>query len=746
MRAFPQLPVVCVLAMIALPVAGAQLAESTQFSIADLGETAPIVIDGRLEAAWSAVPATDRFEEYRPRQGVPASVRTEVRFARDARFLYVAARMFDPDIERLRTGLARRDNFSNEQDWISIAIDPLGSRRASQLFYFNPDGVIWDGLTNEDAGTSTPAADFELDIATHVAPDSWIVELRIPFEEVRYASRTPESWHVLVRRNYPREERHAMAAPPIPANAPCFMCLAAPIHPPGLLPAPRSLSVVPQVVTLGRWDRADGNTASESELEPSADVKFRSSAASVFDATVNPDFSQVELDTPQLSSNRQFAVSFPEKRPFFLEGLDILDSPLQAIYTRSITDPDWGLRATHRGAWDGVLLTTADDGGGFVVLPGAFGADYLPQDFASHATVGRLRKPMGAVTVGALATDRRAGDGYNTVAGPDISWRLSPGTRINAQWLTSRTRAGNEYPGVGTEAISGAATSIDLLHESPHWHAEVQLGELDEHFRADNGYIPQVGIRQLATKVRYKIVDLAAVSELAPYVSTDNREDLHGKLVSSAPRAGVQITLPSNLMLTTEWRPREKLRVRADSAPHGYAQGYVALTSYPGARIPVLTLEALVGEAIDFSADRLGRGETIAVSVLWRPINRIEIEPRIDFTTVRTDPMGALTAQSTRESAAQLLATLHLSARNRFRLIVQRVQVERKERGEGALVDERRLIGSLLFTHERSLTRRIYAGVSFARRTAPNLAGPRETAELFLKIQSGMSGSTGVRW
>jgi len=340
-------------------------AQPAAFAIADLGEKAPIVIDGVLEPAWEAVPGTDAFQEYRPRQGVPATVRTLVRMARDATHLYVSARLFDPDIARLRSGLARRDNFSNEQDWFAVFIDPVGTRRVAQLLYVNPDGVIWDGLANEDAGTSTSAADFEVEVVTRVNSDSWVVELRIPFSELRYASRNPDTWHILLERNYPREERHAMAAPAIPANAPCLMCLAAPAQP-GPLPAPRDLSLVPQVVTLSRaTDDEAGKREWHSRLTPSLDAKFRLDASTVFDATVNPDFSQVELDTPQLSTNKQFAVSFPEKRPFFLEGVDILDSPLLALYTRSIGNPDWGARATHRGGWDGILLTTRDASGGF---------------------------------------------------------------------------------------------------------------------------------------------------------------------------------------------------------------------------------------------------------------------------------------------------------------------------------------------------------------------------------------------
>jgi hypothetical protein len=729
---------VCASGMIA---PGAAQAQPAPFVMADFGATAGLRIDGQMEDRWLDAPACDEFVEYRPRQGVPASVRTEVRFARDHTYVYVLARMFDPDIARLRSGLARRDSFSNEQDWISIAIDPIGTRRVAQLFYFNANGVVWDGLSNEDSGSATSSADFEVDVATRVSADSWVVELRIPFEELRYASRRPGNWHVLVRRNYPRSERHAMAAPAIPANAPCFMCLAAPMLPPGELPAPSSFSVVPQAVALGRRSEDAGGHNTGSELEPSLDAKWRVSPATVFDAALNPDFSQVDLDTPQLSSNRQFAVSIAEKRPFFLEGIDILDSPLAAIYTRSITDPAWGARGTHRGGWDGVLLTTLDDGGGVVIHPGPYRASYLPQDFDSHATIGRVRKPLGAVTLGALVTDRRAGDGFNLVAGPDVSWRLAPGTRINAQWLASRTRAGEEFPGIAPGVIDGegSAANIDFLHEGPHWRAALAFSHLDDEFRADNGYIPQVGIRQVAAELRHRIPDLKAFAELAPYVTLDLREDLHGARVSNAPRAGIQTTLPNNLVLITELRPREELRVRPGSALHDFAQGYVALTSYPGSHFPLLTLSATFGEAVDFTADRVGDGATWSASLLWRPIHRLEIQPSFDFITVRTDAAGLLPARETRESAAQLLATLHLTVRDRFRLIAQRVNVQ------GEFADDTLLLGSLLFTHERSLTRRIYAGVSYSRSTHM-VAAKRETAEVFLKLQWGMSAARGVKW
>jgi len=237
--------------------------------------------------------------------------------------------------------------------------------------------------------------------------------------------------------------------------------------------------------------------------------------------------------------------------------------------------------------------------------------------------------------------------------------------------------------------------------------------------------------------LRRRFTNLEGFAELAPYVTADLREDLDGARVSNAPRAGVQATLPNNLVLITEIRPREQLRTRAGATLHGYCQGYVALTAYPGGRVPVLSLSAVFGDAVDFSTDRIGRGETWSASVQWRPMQRFEMQPSFDYTRVRTDASGIQPPRDARESVAQLLATLHLTVRDRFRLIAQRVNVQ------DDLTSDTLLTGSLLFTHERSLTRRIYAGVSWSGSPGDDR---RETTEVFIKLQWGMSAARGIRW
>src|SRR5262249_34911140 len=101
------------------------------------------------------------------------------------------------------------------------------------------------------------------------------------------------------------------------------------------------------------------------------DAKYLPNADNAIDLTVRPDFSQVEADTAQISANERFALFFPEKRPFFLEGVDLFSTPIQAVYTRTITSPDWGVRLTGKDAGVRYTVLVADDkGGGSVVVPG----------------------------------------------------------------------------------------------------------------------------------------------------------------------------------------------------------------------------------------------------------------------------------------------------------------------------------------------------------------------------------------
>src|SRR5436853_1810619 len=165
------------------------------------------------------------------------------------------------------------------------------------------------------------------------------------------------------------------------------------------------------------------------------------------DLTLNPDFSQVDADVPQITVNQRFAVFFPEKRPFFLEGFDLFDTPVQVAYTRTITSPRWGARSTGKiGDNAYTVLVTNDRGGGLTIVPSALGSAFAAQDFKSLATIARVRRDVGKTGsfVGAVLTDRENdGGGHNRVIGPDFLWRPNESDAVNGELLFSDTQTPN---------------------------------------------------------------------------------------------------------------------------------------------------------------------------------------------------------------------------------------------------------------------------------------------------------------
>jgi len=308
-----------------------------------------------------------------------------------------------------------------------------------------------------------------------------------------------------------------MATAPYPRDLACMLCMAEPLTGLADIPPTRHLALTPNGTVRSVQKRSAGEAARrDNEFVPSMDVKWRPRADLVFDATINPDFSQVELDTPQLAANTQFALFFPEKRPFFLEGSDILQSPTNAIYTRSVTDPAWGARVTQRGeGFDGTVLVTRDDGGGLVLLPTTYTTNFASQDFKSYASFVRARWQSGRLTVGGLATDRTldGGRGYNRVAGPDVVWFPTTENRLRAQVLGSWTTALPDADGRLTKGDprSSHATTLDWAYEGPKWGQFLILEDIGREFRADNGFYGQNGYRNAYSETRRKFVDVLEI-------------------------------------------------------------------------------------------------------------------------------------------------------------------------------------------------------------------------------------------
>ena len=291
----------------------------------------------------------------------------------------------------------------------------------------------------------------------------------------------------------------------------------------------------------------------DAEFDGGVDAKWIPNPSTAIDATVNPDFSQIESDAGQITANERFALFYPEKRPFFLEGVNLLQTPIQAVYTRTFTSPRFGLRATGGSeSTKYTALVGEDRGGGSVILPGPEGSGFADQDFASYVAVTRARHDFAKAFVSFLYTGRENasadGGGSNHVAGPDFEWRPTPQDTVTGQLLFSwsdtpdRPDLAEEWDG---RELSGHAAKLWAQHATETWDLFGQYEDFSDDFRADNGFVPQVGYRMLYVESgrTWRPVD-KPVSRLRLFAIADRAETQGGELLSQelVPGLGLDAT------------------------------------------------------------------------------------------------------------------------------------------------------------------------------------------------------------
>src|SRR5437868_6520522 len=360
-----------------------------------------ITVDGDLsDSGWKDAAKIDQFYETSPGDNIPAKVKTIAYITYDDHYFYIGVRCEDPHPEKIRAPYVERDNVIGTDDNIAVLIDTRNDKRTAMELRVNPRGIQGDAIYNDANSNEDFSPDFFYDTAAKIDSGGWSAEYRIPFSSLRYPDRDVQTWNIIIWRNFPRDFRYAYQSVPIPRGSNCYICNAEPITGLSGLPHAGHMVVAPYV-TANQTEVPRDGLGSPLEREPfhkdaGLDVKWTPTANNAIDMTVNPDFSQVESDVAQITVNQRFAVFFPEKRPFFLEGFDLFDTPLQVVYTRTITSPQWGARSTgHAFGSSYTFLVTGNDGGGLTIIPGALGSFFAPEDFKSADTIGRVRHTIG---------------------------------------------------------------------------------------------------------------------------------------------------------------------------------------------------------------------------------------------------------------------------------------------------------------------------------------------------------------
>ncbi len=296
--------------------------------------TLPIRVDGKLEeGAWAAATPVSGFTQVDPEEGRPVSERTEVRVLYDDDAIYIGARLYDRSPVTARLG--RRDMDRGDSDWFAVIFDSYHDHQTSYVFLVNPAGVLRDAARTEN--NADPSWDAVWEGSAHIDAEGWVAELRIPFSQLRFNRTDEQTWGVQFERDITRRGEFAVFSftPKSEQSG-----IATYGHLEGLrsITTGKRLEVLPYVVAKNERIEPAGNpfrTDSEGELSTGVDVKYRVTSNLTLNASINPDFGQVEVD-PAVVNLSALETFYQEKRPFFLEGAGIFNFGLGAVGPGSV--------------------------------------------------------------------------------------------------------------------------------------------------------------------------------------------------------------------------------------------------------------------------------------------------------------------------------------------------------------------------------------------------------------------------
>ncbi|OGU67922.1 MAG: hypothetical protein A2499_14195 [Stygiobacter sp. RIFOXYC12_FULL_38_8] len=283
-------------------------------------ERATILVDGKLdEVVWKKIPI-DEFTQKDPKEGSPATQRTEVWIAYDEEYLYVAAKLYDTNPELIDIALSRRDNYFTS-DWFGFYVDPFNDKKTGNFFGINAAGTMVDGVLFNDSWDDS-SWDGVWEGKTTINGEGWSLEMRIPFSQLRFKESDKMVWGINFNREIKRNGESSYYVM-VPKKESGFVSRFASLEGLNGIKPKQRLEILPYIVQKAQYLVHDKNDpfykSNQYKTTIGADFKIGLSSSLNIDATINPDFGQVEVD-PAVINLSAFESYFEEKRPFFIEG------------------------------------------------------------------------------------------------------------------------------------------------------------------------------------------------------------------------------------------------------------------------------------------------------------------------------------------------------------------------------------------------------------------------------------------
>lgn len=474
----------------------------------------PVTLSGKLDdPLWiKALPVELKFEAM-PGENTPAHQRTVAMVLYDQDNLYIGFRCYDSLPGSIRANLSDRDKIFGD-DYVIVTIDTYNNYQRGFEFAVNPYGIQGDLLMMGSSGE-----DISYDLVWHSAAaknyEGWTAEMAIPFKSLSFSTSESQSWTISLLRCIPRDNRYLLTWTPFDRNNPSYIAQGGNLKGlEGIKPG-YSLDFLPYTMIQQTGTKSD--ISDPASVIKKSSVKARIGGGIQYspgpnisiNAVINPDFSQIESDADQISVNTTFALYYPEKRPFFMSGMDLLQTPM--YYSRTINNPLFATKVNGKAGKLSYLALAAYDRNTGITVPGEEESNTIETEGGSYAGVGRVRYDLGDENfIGALWLSRNFEMAHNYINGFDWNFKFWKNWYWQGELFLSNTKeindtnlfnSGRQFgskghnAGFNGEKYYGTGMHLALIREGRNYSFSLVQNNFSPTYQTYNGMFPEVNGR-----------------------------------------------------------------------------------------------------------------------------------------------------------------------------------------------------------------------------------------------------------
>jgi len=628
-----------------------------------------ITLDGQLdEAIWQKARQFPLNYTIEPFENTKAIVQTDVYVYESGENLYVGFRAQDLNPEKIRAYLRDRDKIWHD-DLVGFKLDTLNTHKLAYHFYVNAKGVQLDSIESGVTQSYNDNWDAVWYAQTTISSQGFTAEFIIPLSQLNFADDTGvKRWSAEFIRFYPREVSYKISNVSQNRENNCSLCQMQPIT--GFKAAKQSTNMifVPSIVVGKNQQKnlsTQENCHSENNVELGGDFSWNTSSDSLLSATINPDFSQIELDNAPLNINSNFSLYLPEKRRFFLENHNYFDSLYNLVYTRNIVAPDVGGKYTQRSGNDTFAVLASNDESTRLLIPGNLNSTLVNIDEKTINAALRYRYDFSnESSFGITNTVRKSENYHNYIFSVDGRLRFNESTFLDAQLLSSNTEYPADFykiicykcdnePSIrvnSSDELTDIAWQVNFNHTKRNWWLSAYHKHKGKDFRADLGFISKIDIKESQIRTGYVHYPESPMwNKVEFWVGVDKETNIDNELISD----NVEIQLNLNGMMqsriSTGVGKQTKVGLRFDpsitnitdnSAQFNLDFSFIYGEIRPIANFYISNL-LLKSDAVDYANNRKGEKVQLLPIIQW-DVNdavNIKLEHTFEKMTVLNDEL-----------------------------------------------------------------------------------------------------------